>query len=103
MKIQQQITEKLTTVFEPLHLEVINESANHNVPAGSESHFKVVIVSSLFESKRLIQRHRMVNQCLADELANHIHALAMHTYEPAEWQTTPTVANSPDCLGGSKK
>ncbi|MEC9252302.1 MAG: BolA family transcriptional regulator, partial [Pseudomonadota bacterium] len=37
MNVQQQIESKLSSL-EPLHLEVINESDNHNVPDGSQSH-----------------------------------------------------------------
>lgn len=103
MKIQKQITEKLQGQFEPSYLLVENESHNHNVPAGSESHFKVTLVTAQFEGKRLIQRHRAVNSCLAQELANDIHALALHTYSPAEWQDIAVAPASPDCLGGSKK
>ena len=102
MVIQQQIQQKLTDSFNPSHLEVLNESSSHNVPDGSESHFKVVIVSNEFEGSRLLQRHRMVNKCLAVELSEHIHALAMHTYSPAEWQENKSVAESPNCMGGSK-
>lgn len=104
MLIQQQIQQKLTQAFDPEHLEVVNESHQHNVPAGSESHFKVTIVTDEFASKRLLQRHRAVNQILADELANHIHALALHTLTPAEWQQKQqTIPASPNCLGGSGK
>lgn len=102
MKIQNQITEKLKSEFAPQFLDVENESRNHNVPAGSESHFKVTIVSDKFDSKRLIQRHRLVNACLAHELANEIHALAIHTYTDAEWQERNGAPTSPECLGGSK-
>ncbi len=104
MITQPTIEEKLAAAFKPAFLEVINESYQHNVPAGSESHFKVVIVSDDFEGKRLIQRHRAVNQVLSDELANAIHALAIHTLTPSEWeQKHQSVPVSPDCLGGSKK
>ncbi|MEJ2764235.1 transcriptional regulator BolA [Photobacterium sp. MCCC 1A19761] len=101
--IQDRITEKLYQAFAPVHLEVINESYMHNVPAGSESHFKVVIVSTQFDGQRLIGRHRAVNTVLADELANHIHALAIHTYTDSEWQAQQGQApDSPACRGGSK-
>ena len=63
-----------------MHLEVINESGNHNVAPGSESHFKVVLVAAEFEGQRLLARHRRVNGVLADELADSVHALALHTY-----------------------
>ncbi len=67
-------------------LEVINESHMHRVEPGSESHFKVVIVSEQFAGQRLLARHRQVNAVLADELAGAIHALALHTYTTSEWQ-----------------
>lgn len=107
--IQAVIAEKLASAFEPIHLEVINESHNHNVPSGSESHFKVVIASAKFEGDRLIKRHRAINNVLSDELANRIHALALHTYSAQEWLTNfadehgKNVPSSPKCMGGSKK
>ena len=62
------------------HLEVIDESHGHNVPDGAESHFKIVAVSEEFAGKRLIQRHRMINELLASEFAGGMHALAIHVY-----------------------
>jgi BolA protein len=102
MTVQSVIETKLTEALSPLHLEVINESGNHSVPAGSESHFKVVLVAAEFEGQRLIARHRRVNGVLADELANSIHALALHTYTETEWRERFGAAPmSPPCLGGS--
>lgn len=103
MKIEQQITQKIKAAFSPHHLEVMNESHMHNVAAGSESHFKVVIVSEEFSGKRLLQCHRLVNDVLADELANDIHALAIHTYCPEKWKKAGQAPASPNCMGGSKK
>jgi len=104
MSTQAVIEEKLAQGINAKHLEVINESANHNVPAGSESHFKVVLVSEDFADKKLIQRHRLVNQILADELQGKIHALAIHTYTEPEWQEqSGNAPMSPPCLGGSGK
>jgi len=103
MKVQNTIEEKLANDFQPLHLDVINESSNHNVPEGSESHFKVVVVSSEFTGKNLLARHRMINATLADELKDHIHALAIHTYTEDEWKSeTNGAPMSPPCLGGGK-
>ena len=103
MKIQQQIEHKLQAAFAPLHLEVINESHKHNVPEGSESHFKVTLVTDQFEGKRLVQRHQAVNKVLSEELGGLIHALALHTLTPEEWFGKGGVApESPPCLGGSK-
>lgn len=50
MTIKNVIETKLQ-VLQPQFLEVINESHKHNVPVGSESHFKVTIVSSEFNGK----------------------------------------------------
>lgn len=103
MNIQNNIENKLLSHFQPEHLEVINESFMHNVPEGSESHFKVVIVTSSFNGERLIKRHRAVNSVLKEELAQDIHALALHTYTQEEWQNLfGEFPQSPNCLGGSK-
>ena len=103
MTVQATIETKLANDFYPLHLEVINESNNHNVPAGSESHFKVVVVSPVFAEKNLLARHRMINATLADELKDSIHALAIHTYTEEEWnETSGGAPMSPPCLGGGK-
>lgn len=104
MSVQTEIEAKLTKALQPRHLEVINESSNHNVPPGSESHFKVVIVSEAFDGKMLVARHRMINEILADELQHKIHALAMHTYTPEEWnEISGQAPASPPCLGGGKR
>ncbi|WP_145549962.1 transcriptional regulator BolA [Yersinia intermedia] len=98
--IREQIEEKLKVAFEPDHLEVINESYRHNVPAGSESHFKIVIVSNKFQDQRFLSRHRAIYSVLADELAGSVHALALHTYTLKEWAgLQDTVPNSPSCRG----
>ena len=101
--IEARIFAKLQSQFSPIELDVVNESHQHNVPPGSESHFKVIVVADEFEGKRLIARHRLVNSCLADELKNDIHALAIHTYSLEEWQGIDNVPLSPKCLGGSKR
>jgi len=102
MNVQETISSKLKATFEPSHLEVINESSNHNVPEGSESHFKVVIVSDKFNGQMLIKRHMAVNECLKDELQNKIHALSIHTFTLEEWAKKEKVSDSPPCLSGSK-
>jgi len=104
MTIEAVIEQKLLSAFSPMHLDVINESHQHNVAPGSESHFKVIIVSDDFVGERLIKRHRAINTLLATELAEKIHALALHTYTKDEWdkyyaENTPL---SPKCLGGGK-
>ncbi len=98
--MQQHLTEQLQVALSPSFLEVINESSNHSGPA-SESHFKLIVVSDYFNDLALIARHRFINQLFKEEL-QHIHALAMHTYTPNEWQTKNGAPASPNCAGGSK-
>ncbi len=100
--VENQIHTKLGLAFQPAHLEVINESYMHSVPAGSETHFKVTLVSALFDGKRQVQRHQAIYACLSEELTSGVHALALHTFSPDEWQTNNQVPASPQCLGGSK-
>ena len=103
MRTQETIQQKLQQQFAPLHLEVANESHMHNVPEGSESHFRVVLVSEQFEGKPLVQRHRAVNAALATELGGGVHALALHTMTPEEWFAKGGEApESPPCMGGGK-
>ena len=100
--IQETIWDKLTEGLDPLHLSVDNESENHNVPSGSESHFKVAIVAGCFEDHPLVQRHRMVNELLITELKGPVHALSLHTYTSEDWiKRFGDVPMSPPCLGGS--
>lgn len=103
MSVEAAIRRKLESAFAPTHLEVVNESGNHRVPPGSESHFKVVLVAQAFEGERLVGRHRRVNATLGEELAGPVHALALHTYTPTEWRARVAAApESPACAGASK-
>ena len=99
------IEESLRTTFQPTHLEVINESHKHNVPKDSETHFKVVVVSGEFlKVKTPIQRHRLVNAALAEQLEGPVHALSIVAKTPSQWQTMldagKKVEPSPSCRGG---
>ena len=67
--VEGRIILKLSAAFSPTHLSVLNESASHNVPRGSETHFKVVVVSDGFDGVGPLERHRLVNGALAEELA----------------------------------
>ncbi len=103
MSVQTDIENKITEALQPVYLEVANESHMHNVPPGSESHFKVTVVSTEFDNKMLVARHRMLNELLKKELDGPIHALSLHTLTPNEWEEkNGEIRKSPPCLGGSK-
>jgi len=84
--IAERITRKLTEAFAPQQLEVIDESHQHHGHGGwregGETHFRVNIVSDAFSGKSRLDRHRMVNAALAEELAERVHALAIAARAP---------------------
>ena len=54
---------------------------------GGGDHWQVIIVSSSFEGKGLLEQHRIVNEALKEPLADQrIHALALKTFSPAQWE-----------------
>jgi len=103
VKMRASIHDALIERFSPSVLEVINESDNHNVPPGSETHFKVIVISEMFAGDTLVARHRAVNQALASQLAGGVHALSIQALTAAQWMSrNGVVPESPPCLGGSK-
>lgn len=88
MSVEHQIREKLTKAFAPSVLEIVNDSARHAGHAGSpgtgESHFSIKVVSVAFAGKSRLERHRMVNEVLADEMKGKVHALAISALTPEE-------------------
>lgn len=102
MTVQTQIDTRIKEKIDAYHMTLENESYMHNVPAGSESHFKLILVSDAFEGKRLVQRHQLIYGILEDEM-NKIHALAMHLYSIKEWNERNSLSpSSPKCHGGDK-
>ncbi|KAF0809206.1 bolA protein [Alcanivorax sp. S71-1-4] len=84
------------------HLALENESHMHSGPA-TDSHFRMVVVSDAFDGLRLVQRHQRIYALVAEELAGPVHALALHTFTPAEWAERGEQAEaSPNCRGGSQ-
>ncbi len=88
MTMENRIRERLTAAFSPVLLELLNEShlhhGHHGSPNSGQSHFHVHIVAASFAGCSRVERHRLVNQALAAELAGGIHALAIKAEAPAE-------------------
>jgi BolA protein len=88
MRTADVITEKLTAAFAPQSLRVEDESHQHQGHAGhrpgGQTHYRVYIVAEAFRGKSRVDRHRMVNQTVAQELAAGVHALAIHASAPGE-------------------
>ncbi len=87
------IREKLTKGLSPDRLEVEDDSARHaghhheggmDAKPGGESHFNLVVIATAFEGQGRVQRQRMVNALLRDELAGPVHALSIRALTPRE-------------------
>jgi BolA family transcriptional regulator, general stress-responsive regulator len=88
MRTADVISKKLTEAFSPESINVVDESDQHAGHAGArpggQTHFRVYIVAQAFKGKTRIERHRMINGLLSDELAAGVHALAIHAAAPGE-------------------
>jgi BolA protein len=103
MTVQNTIENKIKKSIVADFLAVENESHMHNVPENSESHFKVTIVCKDFEGMQLLERHKLLNNILKEELEGKIHALSLHTMTPNEWKEKNFSApESPPCESGTK-
>ncbi len=80
------IRERLTEVFAPHSLNIIDESHKHvgHASAGGAGHFVVEIVADAFAGKNPIQRHRLVYAALQDAMNTEIHALSIKATTPDE-------------------
>ena len=94
--IESQIVNTLSSSMNLLSLKIINESFMHNVPEGSESHFKIVVVTNDFNNLSIIQRHKLIYKIL-DNLMNKIHALSIHAFNEEEFKLNPVILDSPEC------
>ena len=53
---------------------------------GTADHYQVIVISSLFEGKSMIDQHRMVKAVFEKDIASgNVHALTLRTYTPSEW------------------
>lgn len=88
MSVADRIRDKLTHRLTPLHLVVVDESHRHAGHAGArpegESHFSIEVVADAFTGRSRLERHRLVNDLLAEELAGPVHALAIKAQAPGE-------------------
>ena len=88
MTMKERITDDLKRAFEPTSFEIIDESHLHaghsGARAGGESHFRIHVVAPAFSGKGRLERHRMIYAALASEIADGVHALALHAKAPGE-------------------
>jgi stress-induced morphogen len=74
-EIQKRIEQALT----PVHVDVVDQT-------GTGDHFQALVVSAAFEGKTRVQQHQLVYAALGDHMRDRIHALALRTLTPDQWQ-----------------
>ena len=103
MTIAETIQTRVTETLKPELLELVNESDQNSGPPGRESHFRWVVGTPEFEGLSRVRRHQAIYGLCQDLMPQPLHALALHTFTPTEWQARGESATaSPNCLGGSK-
>jgi BolA protein len=88
MSTAERIARRLQQTFAPVHLEILDDSAEHAGHAGAVAgggHFSCTIVSNAFRGRPMLERHRAVYRALGDLLKGEVHALALQTLDPTEW------------------
>lgn len=91
--VAQIIRQKLQSALSPQRLELEDDSWRHaghhheggmDAKEGGESHFNLLIVSEAFEGQSRVNRQRVINNLLAEELSGPVHALSIQALTPAE-------------------
>ena len=94
--IESQIIDIINDKLSPSVLNLINESFMHNVPPGSESHFKLIVVSDVFKDLTKVKRHQLIYSTL-NKIMDEIHALSIYAFDENEYNVNPIVIDSPNC------
>jgi len=88
MTMKERMAAKLDAAFAPVEIELVDESERHRGHSGyregGETHFRLRLVSDRFAGMGRVARQRAVNQALAEELAERVHALSMELRAPGE-------------------
>jgi BolA family transcriptional regulator, general stress-responsive regulator len=86
MDTVERIRNRLSHALAPSRLEVIDESGSHAGHAGAvpgkTTHIRVKLQAEAFRNKNRLDRHRMVNELLKEEMADGLHALAIEARAP---------------------
>lgn len=96
MSSYDEIIATLNSVLKVESIILENESAMHNVPIDSETHFKLVIISNDFIEMTKVKRHQLIYQTLFETMKK-IHALSIQAFTVEEFNRNPLILSSPDC------
>lgn len=104
--VREHLKRSIEAKLAPTYLIIENESHKHPGRGETESHFKCLIVSPVFEGKGTLERHRMVNEAVFINHTLPCHALSLKTMTPSQFETAGASAienfTTPPCLGGDK-
>jgi BolA protein len=93
--LRELIGDTLTRTLQPRVLDVVNESKLHR--RGTDTHFKITVVSDKFTGLTQVQRQRLVYQALTEVWESELHSLTLTTRTLEEWESDPSVQKSPRC------
>lgn len=79
------LRELLEQAFQPLHLDIADDSRHHAGHShGGGGHFSVSVCSAQFEGRSTLERHRLVYAAVGEMMPEQIHALSIAAFSPAE-------------------
>lgn len=89
MSMINSLEKKLQSKFNPVKLEIVNESHLHaghqpGFDGSGESHIRIKMVSDQFEGVSRVERHRKINALLMDEIERGLHAIVIEAHTPSE-------------------
>jgi BolA protein len=89
MGFSASITDRITKAISPNSLEIINESHLHaghqeSFDGTGETHLRIKVVADKFEGMSRVDRHRVINALVAEEIALGLHAIAIEARAPSE-------------------
>ncbi len=85
----QMVEQRVRSALHPVHLHLLDESHRHRGHEGARSggsHYRLTVVSDRFEGRSRLARHRMLYDAVGDAMGREIHAFALRTYTPEEWE-----------------
>ncbi len=99
--VYKKIVQKLKK-FNPIVLELEDQSSMHGDGLGSGTHFKLLLVSNYFLGKTKVQRQREVTNELREEFANGLHALSQRILDEDEYKNSNSIYRTTPCINKVK-
>jgi BolA protein len=81
MDYRSKISEALMEHYNPDVLKVIDESEDHRGHGGyiegRQTHFQIIIKSSIFDTMTRLSRERAIHKALGNDIIENIHAISI--------------------------